>query len=121
MPKCDRCKKNVSSSELAPMPCAINVLACSKCRAMAPHVKGAKKQCNRRRPEKEDRMADKQIFSFNVFQEERGEEKDYRFELNVLYSGLNIKLSKSMDEVRDFFTRQRMKRAKKHEESVAQG
>lgn len=58
-------------------------------------------------------MADKQIFAFHVFEDKRGEEKDYHFEMNVQYSGLDIKLRKSMDEVRDFFTRRR--RSKKLE------
>jgi len=118
MPKCDRCKKNVPSGDLAPMPSAINVLACSTCRDEAPHVRG-KKQTNRRRPAKEDRMANKEIFSFHVYEDKKADEKDYNFELNVLYSGLNIKFAKSMDEIRDFFTRQRSK-LKKHKEA-AQG
>lgn len=118
MPRCDHCKKNVPSGDLAPMPNAINVLACSGCREDAPHLKRGKKQTSRRKPGvKEDRMADKEIFSFHVFEDKRESEKDYYFQLNVMYSGLDIKLRKSMDEIRDFFTKRR--RSKKLE-AVAQ-
>jgi len=116
MPRCECCKRPKHSSDLAPMPSAINVLACSTCRETAPHLKRGKgRKPTARKPRKVEGRMDKSIFSFNVFEEKKGKEKDYRFEVNVIHSGVTFKFSKSMDEVRDFFTRQRAKRTKKLE------
>lgn len=122
MPKCERCKCSVSNTELAPMPHAINVLACSTCRETAPHLKQGRKPRPIRPAKKEDRMPenkDKQLISFSVSEVCRKDDtKDIRFDLNVAHSGLAVKFGCTMDEVREFLAK---RKAAKEEKLAAQG
>lgn len=123
MPKCDRCRRGVSSADLAPMPSAINVLACPACRETAPHMKTGRKPA-KRRPQKEDRMDkdcntnEKRLFNFSVAEVQKKDGKDYRFDLNFVHAGLDIKFGWSMDEVRDFLSK---RKAAREEKAAQQG
>lgn len=61
---------------------------------------------------------EKRLFNFSVAEVQKKDGKDYRFDLNFVHAGLDIKFGWSMDEVRDFLSK---RKAAREEKAAQQG
>jgi hypothetical protein len=51
----------------------------------------------------------KPVLSIQVDEIMRGSEKDYRIQARIHHGGLSLEFSKTVEEIRDFFTRRRIR------------
>jgi hypothetical protein len=108
MPRCSICRKSVPGDDLGPVPNQITdkgpVLACSACRGLkaVPPTKAEKTMTKNSKTEQAQPLATLNIWELD--------NDDYRFDLNVKVGGVRIEVSKTVSEIRDFFTKRKDRR-----------
>lgn len=103
MPRCTGCRETKRSTDLEKV--KGRGALCGKCRRPLRLVEDLMK-------EKPERDNNRLVFSVNVYELDTPDGGiDHRVEVSGNYGGLNLRFSSTVDEIRDFFTKKRVREA----------